>query len=100
MPHHCSPVGRPSRTRYFLALAMVAAGALMGCSLWDLGPEPDNRVGPGNMEAPRLLTDSNLQAVTPEVAGDHEAGSTMVPGSTPTSLPSTMTSTGPASTQA
>jgi outer membrane protein TolC len=82
---------------------MVAVGALIGgggCSLWDLGPEPDNDVGPGNMEAPRLLTDSNFQAVIPEVAGDHEPGSTMVPGSTPTTLPDATTSTAPATTQA
>lgn len=78
-----------------MAGMMAMAAVLGGCAAWELGPEPDNYVGPARGGArPHRVTDAQLEAVTPVVPGDRgETVPTTVPGFT--STPSTM----PAATQ-
>ena len=57
---------------------VLLAGAVVGCSALDLGPEPSNYVGPGRQDrAP--LTDANLN----EVSGAGTAGAAMIPATLP-----------------
>jgi outer membrane protein TolC len=94
-------VTAPSRRRVAFILSAITAltaGALVGCSSLDLGPEPDNAVVPG--AAAHSLTDQNLQAVLPTVPGDLPGGAAelptvTVPGTIPAANPETM----PAATQ-
>ena len=56
------------------ATATVAmSAALAACSLWNLGPEPSNYVGPGS-SVPQRLSDADLEAVTPVTQGDTGEG--------------------------
>ena len=77
--HHRRGIVRvPSRIAGGLALA--AAITLTGCSIWDLGPQPDNYVGAGHA-GPRSLTDPTLEAVTPQAHGNPDVQA-LVPGAT------------------
>lgn len=61
-----------------LALTTSILAALAGCaSWWDIGPEPSNFVGKGQSE--NLLTDPNLKAVVPHVAGEEPGGAAPLP---------------------
>jgi outer membrane protein TolC len=91
------------RRGLWLGVAMVLAGAVVGCTALDLGPEPSNYVGAGSAGA-APLTDANLRAVTPE-AGSAEGEAAMLPAASmpgsavnPATLPSATqpTTTGPA----
>jgi outer membrane protein TolC len=83
-----------SRSRCAIAAAVLLAAALGGCSIWDLGPEPDHYVGASRRDGAQLLTDANLRAVTPQVPGDEPGGAAMLPGTMP--APGTAPSTAPA----
>jgi outer membrane protein TolC len=67
---------------------MLLAAAVGGCSAWDLGPEPDNYVGPSRTGDARRLTDPQLEAVSPVVPGD--VGASLIPGAgvNPATMPS------------
>jgi outer membrane protein TolC len=79
-----------------LALTASVLAALAGCaSWWDIGPEPSNFVGPGKSE--NLVTDPNLKAVVPHVAGEEPGGAAPLPG---TLAPAPATATAPGSAPA
>src|SRR3954469_22759727 len=78
-------MNRRSRCALILTLALTGAG----CSMWRLGPEPDNYVGRARREDLSQVvppTDAALSAVRPVVPGDTMAP--VLPGVT--SRPSTM----------
>src|SRR4051812_45732933 len=64
-----------------LACVLALAAAMAGCSAWNLGPEPDQYVGPGRGPGQRI-TDPGLDAVVPVVPGDRAGGGVPLPGAT------------------
>ncbi len=96
MLHHHSHKARGSSSRIAAILTLAAAGALAGCSLWDLGPEPDNYVGASRNGA-RSLTDPALEAVTPQAHGEQDIyGATSAAGG---AAAATMAASQPAGSQ-
>lgn len=96
MPTHTKAAGRRnplSRSTRKFALTLLAA-AVGGCSAWELGPQPDNYVGPSRTGDVRRLSDPALEAVAPVVPGD--VGTAVVVPAIPTTMPVEPAATQPA----
>jgi outer membrane protein TolC len=65
------------RRGLWVGVAVILAGAVVGCSALDLGPEPSNYVGSSGRQDRKPLTDANLN----EVSG--AAGAAMIPATLP-----------------
>jgi outer membrane protein len=92
---------RPRAVRVHLSRAcllalVVSVAGWGGCSVWDLGPEPDHYVGPGQGPAQRV-TDARFEAVVPVVPGDRAGGGAELPSA---AMSATRPATQPAATPA